>query len=104
MTVTATSAALQAIASLRDAHGPLVLFESGGCCDGSSPICLRHGELPITAADLLLGEVGDTPLYIDAEQFERWGRPDFVVDVAPGAPEGFSLGPADAHLIVRAGR
>src|SRR3954451_17205626 len=101
MTVTATNAALQAIASLRAANGPLVLFMSGGCCDGSSPICLKSGELPIAPTDLLLGEVGNTPFYIDGEQHERWGRPDFELDLAAGAPEGFSLGLADTHLVAR---
>jgi uncharacterized protein (DUF779 family) len=101
MTVTATEAALRILAELRAAHGPLALHESGGCCDGSAPICLRRGELPIAASDLLLGAVGDTPFYIDADQYERWGRPDLVLDAAPGAREGFSLGPDDAHLVAR---
>ena len=101
MTVTATPAARRVLTDLRAAHGPLTLHESGGCCDGSSPICLRRGELPIAASDLLLGEIDRTPFYIDADQYERWGRPDFLLDVAAGAPEGFSLGPDDAHLIAR---
>ena len=104
MTIMATGAALRALTDLRAAHGPLVLHESGGCCDGSSPICLTRGELPIAPTDLLLGEVGDTPFYMDGDQYERWGRPDFVVDVAPGSPEGFSLGPKDAHLVARTRR
>ena len=101
MGVTATAAALEAITRLGAAHGPLALFQSGGCCDGSSPICLLRDELPAGASDLLLGRLGGTPFYIDADMYERWGRPDFVVDVAPGAPEGFSLGPEDAHFVVR---
>jgi uncharacterized protein (DUF779 family) len=99
MPVTATATALEALARLRADHGPLILFQSGGCCDGSSPICIEDGELPIAPSDLLLGAVGDTPFYIDADQFERWGRPDFVVDVAAGPPEGLSLGLVDAHLV-----
>jgi len=99
MPVTATATALETLARLRADHGPLILFQSGGCCDGSSPICVKDGELLITPSDMLLGAVGDTPFYIDGEQFERWGRPDFVVDVASGPPEGLSLGLADAHLV-----
>ena len=60
---------------LQAAHGPLMFFQSGGCCDGSSPMCLPEGELPLGAHDLLLGEIGGAPFYIDAEQYERWGRP-----------------------------
>jgi uncharacterized protein len=101
MRVTATGAALEAVDRLRAAHGPLAFFQSGGCCDGSSPICLQDGELPLAANDLLLGDVGGAPFYIDADQYERWGRPEFVVDVAPGAPEGFSLGLADLHFVTR---
>ncbi len=101
MSVRATAAALDAIARLGAAHGPLAFFQSGGCCDGSSPICLVDGELPVAAHDMRLGEIGGAPFYIDADMYERWGRPDFVVDVAPEPPEGFSLGPADAHFVVR---
>ena len=100
MRVRATAAALDAIERLGAAHGPLAFFQSGGCCDGSSPICLVAGELPVAPSDLRLGEVGGAPFYIDADMYERWGRPDFVVDVAAGAPEGFSLGPPDAHFVV----
>jgi uncharacterized protein len=100
MAVTATTAALEAIARLRAAHGPLTFFQSGGCCDGSSPICLVEHELPVAPQDLLLGTPGGTPFYIDADMYDRWGRPDFVVELAAGAPEGFSLGLADSHFVV----
>ena len=101
MGVTATASALEAIARVQAARGPVAFFQSGGCCDGSSPICIEAGELPIAPSDVLLGAVGDIPFYIDGEQFERWGRPNFVVDLAPGPPEGFSLGLADGHFVVQ---
>jgi uncharacterized protein (DUF779 family) len=101
MALTATRAALHAIERLGAAHGPLAFFQSGGCCDGSSPMCLQVGELPPSPHDLLLGTLGGAPFYIDAEQYERWGRPGFELDVADGAPEGFSLGPPDAHFTTR---
>jgi hypothetical protein len=98
--VTATPAALEAIARLEAAQGPLAFFQSGGCCDGSSPICLKDGELPPGPGDLLLGEIGGARFYIDAEQYERWNRPRFVIDVAPGPAEGFSLEGLDGvHFI-----
>ena len=99
MSFTATAAALEAIARLEASHGRLAFFQSGGCCDGSSPICLHDGELPPAAGDRLLGHVGGAPFYIDADQHERWGRPEFVVDVAPGTAEGFSLGLPDGHFV-----
>ena len=64
-------------------------------------MCLMRNELPISSTDLLLGVVADAPFYIDGDQYERWGRPDFVVDLAPGAPEGFSLGLERQHFVTR---
>jgi uncharacterized protein (DUF779 family) len=55
--------------------------------------------MPPSPNDVLLGHVGGTPFYIDAEQYERWGEPEFLLDVASGAPEGFSLGEPDAHFV-----
>ena len=89
--VTATPEALEAIERLRAVHGPLAFFQSGGCCDGSSPICLKDGELPAGPNDVLLGTVGGAPFYIDSDQDERWRRPTLVLDVADGAAMGFSL-------------
>lgn len=83
-------------------HGALMLFQSGGCCDGSSPLCLHEGELLIGPNDLLLGELGGMPVYIDAEQDQRWNRPQFVLDVARGPVSGFSLEGLDGiHFFTR---
>ena len=89
--VVATDAALAAIESLTAKYGPLMLVQSGGCCDGSSPICLHAGELLTGPNDLLLGTPGGADFYIDAEQYERWNRPQILLDAAPGSAEGFSL-------------
>ena len=100
--VSGTGAAVQALRELAAARGPLMLFVSGGCCDGSAPLCLRKGELTIGGGDLLLGEVGGADVYIDAEQYERWNCPRLTIDVAPGAAEGFSLeGLAGIHFVTR---
>ncbi len=102
--VTATSAALEVIARLEAAYGPVMFFQSGGCCDGTSPICLRDGELPAGPHDVLLGEIGGAGFYIDSAQYERWGRPRFLIDVSSGAAEGFSLeGLLGVHFITRSG-
>ncbi len=99
--VDATPAALDMLKRLTAEHGPLSLFQSGGCCDGTSPICLKQGELPPGPDDLLLGTVASTPFYVDSEQYARWRRPTFLLDVAGGAAEGFSLSAPDAHLVTR---
>ena len=101
--VSVTPQAADAIRALAETHGPLVLHQSGGCCDGSSPMCLLAAELPPGPGDLLLGEVAGTPFYIDADQHRRWGEPAFVVDVQPGAATSFSLeGSDDVHFVIRA--
>jgi uncharacterized protein (DUF779 family) len=104
MQVVATDAALAAIESLTAKHGPLMLVQSGGCCDGSSPICLHAGELLTGPNDLLLGTPGGADFYIDAEQYERWNRPQIVLDAAPGSAEGFSLEGLEGIHFVTASR
>ena len=70
--VVATHAALEAVARLRDRRGPIMFYQSGGCCDGSLPMCFGDGELIIGDNDVLLGHVGDSPFYIDHRQFAVW--------------------------------
>jgi uncharacterized protein (DUF779 family) len=100
--VSATPQALEAIERLTARHGTIVIHQSGGCCDGSSPICLPEAELPAGPGDVLLGHVGGTSVYIDGEQDERWGAPDIRIDLSPGAAMGFSLeGADDVHFVTR---
>ncbi len=98
--LSATDVARAELTALRERHGPLMLFQSGGCCDGSSPLCLTRGELPIGAGDLLLGELEGVPFYIDADQYERWNRPVFQLDLLPGPSDSFSLEAADGVRFV----
>jgi len=101
--VTATPEALELIERLRATHGPLSFHQSGGCCDGTAPMCLRADELPQGPGDVQLGEIGGAPFYIDADQHRRWGNPAFVVDVAAGPAGGFSLeGAEGVHFLTRA--
>ena len=99
--MTATPAAVEMVERLTAERGPLMFFQSGGCCDGSTPICLEEGELPPGPGDLLLGEVAGAPFYVDCEQYERWGRPQFLIDTGRGPAEGFSLSLPDAHFVTR---
>ena len=98
-TLSATPGATAMVKRLTREHGPLAIFQSGGCCDGSLPLCLLASEMPPGPNDLLLGDVAGAPFYIDKEQYERWGEPEFLLDVSPGAPEGFSMGEPDAHFV-----
>jgi uncharacterized protein len=93
--VVATPAALQAIGRLVAERGPIMFFQSGGCCDGSLPICFDLGEFAVSDHDILLGDVGCCPFYIDHRQFEAWKHTQLILDVSDGLPEGFSL-PAGA--------
>ena len=102
--IVATGAARAELRRLQAEHGPLMLFQSGGCCDGSLPICLHDGELALGPNDLLLGDLDGCPVYVDTELYERWNRPALVLDVAAGAPEGFSLGGAAVHFVTRTAR
>jgi uncharacterized protein (DUF779 family) len=89
--VTATPAALELIARLRARHGGLLFHQSGGCCDGSAPMCYPEGEFRTGPADVRLGTIGGCPFYIGAAQFELWRHTRLIVDVVPGRGAGFSL-------------
>jgi uncharacterized protein (DUF779 family) len=99
--VVATPEALEAIGLLVAERGPVMFFQSGGCCDGSLPLCFDDGELIIGDHDVMLGRVGGCPFYIDGRQFEVWQHTQLILGVGPGAPEGFSL-PAgrDGHFVI----
>ncbi|MDN3029225.1 DUF779 domain-containing protein [Streptomyces sp. S.PB5] len=102
--VTATEAAHRAIAALRAAHGgPVMFVQSGGCCDGSDPMCFPGGEFALGEGDMLLGVLDGCTFHIDADLYEALGRPRLVLDVAPGTPGGFSLAAAEGlHFVTRA--
>jgi uncharacterized protein len=89
--ITATAAALDLLERLRAEHGDLIVHISGGCCDGSSPMCLRAADLPASPHDVQLGALAGVPVVIDGDQYDRWRHPSFHLDTAPGAAGGFSL-------------
>lgn len=89
--VTATESALQLIESLRQQHGALMFHQSGGCCDGSSPMCYPQGEFLIGDQDVQLGEIGGAPFYISAPQFQYWKHTQLIIDVVAGRGGMFSL-------------
>ena len=100
--VTATPAALTALARLHEQRGAVILYQSGGCCDGSLPVCLEQGDLRIGDGDVLLGSVGGCPVYIDDRQYAVWKHTQLIIDVGQGEPEGFSLlAGDDQHFVTR---
>lgn len=100
--VTATPAALALIERLREKHGPLMFHQSGGCCDGSSPMCYPHGEFLVGQADVLIGEIGGAPFYIGRAQFQAWKHTQLIIDVVEGRGGMFSLeGPEGVRFLTR---
>ena len=89
--VTATPAALAFIGELRRRHGPLMFFQSGGCCDGSAPMCYGAGEFNVSATDVLLGELDGAAFYMGVEQFRYWEHTQLIIDVVAGNGGMFSL-------------
>jgi uncharacterized protein (DUF779 family) len=101
--VLASPAAQAWIERLIAAHGPLMFHQSGGCCDGSAPMCFQRGEFRVGAQDVLLGTVaGETPVWIGAAQFEYWRHTQVTIDVVPGRGAGMSLeAPEGVRFIIR---
>ncbi|MFZ5637013.1 MAG: DUF779 domain-containing protein [Pseudomonadota bacterium] len=89
--VIATLPALALIETLRARHGPLLFHQSGGCCDGSSPMCFPEGDFIVGDGDVRLGEIGGAPFYIGAAQYEYWKHTQLIIDVVEGRGGMFSL-------------
>ncbi|WP_010532098.1 DUF779 domain-containing protein [Lentibacillus jeotgali] len=100
--VTATDEALNLINTLEETHGPLMFHQSGGCCDGSSPMCYPRGEFRVGESDVLLGEIGETPFYISKDQYEYWKHTQLIIDAVDGRGGMFSLeGPEGKRFLTR---
>ena len=100
--VLATDAALNLMAKLYATHGELMFHQSGGCCDGSSPMCYPRGELLVGDQDVLMGTLAGTPFYMNRSQFEYWKHTQLILDVVPGRGGMFSLeGPEGVRFLTR---
>lgn len=103
--VLSTAAADAVLADLSRRHGALMFHQSGGCCDGSAPMCYPAGEFRVGGQDILLGTVGPDdaiPVWIGAAQFDYWRHTQITIDVVHGRGAGFSLeGPDGLRFIVR---
>ncbi|APZ44639.1 acetaldehyde dehydrogenase [Acidihalobacter ferrooxydans] len=100
--VTATAKALELIEILQKKHGELMFHQSGGCCDGSAPMCYPQGEFLVGASDRLLGQIGGALFYMSESQFDYWKHTQLIIDVVPGRGGMFSLeGPEGKRFLTR---
>lgn len=86
-----TSEAEKVVNQLQKEHGELMFHQSGGCCDGSQPMCFPKGEFRISDSDVLLGEIAGCGFYMSRDQFEYWQHTQLTIDVVPGRGASFSL-------------
>lgn len=89
--VKVTEEAKKVIGDLRAKHGPLMFHQSGGCCDGSSPMCYERGEFLVGPADVWLGEIDGCDFFMAKDQFEFFKHTELTIDVTPGRGASFSL-------------
>ncbi len=89
--VIATAAALQLIVQLKQQHQGLLFHQSGGCCDGSAPMCYLAAEFMLGESDICLGEIGGIPFYMSKSQFAYWQHTQLIIDVIRGNGGMFSL-------------
>ncbi|GAA1431890.1 DUF779 domain-containing protein [Microlunatus lacustris] len=105
--VAVTPAAAEMIRRLAEEHGPLMFHQSGGCCDGSSPMCFPQGDFLTGDADQFLGELDagtpdPVPVWMSKEQFAYWRHTHLTIDLVPGRGAGFSLeGPTGFRFLIR---
>ena len=103
-----TEAAAELLRRLQDRHGALMFHQSGGCCDGSSPMCYPHGDFIVGDRDILLSilDVGDdgVPVWISGPQFEAWKHTQLIIDVVPGRGGGFSVEAPEGFRFLSRGR
>ena len=89
--VIVTPQAAAVVERLKSVHGPLMFHQSGGCCDGSSPMCYPHGEFKVGGEDLHVGDIAGCEFWMWAPQYEYFANSQIVIDVVPGRGAGFSL-------------
>ena len=93
--VVATAAAIELIEKLKSKHGALMFHQSGGCCDGSAPMCFAEGEFMVGEQDVCLGKIAECDFYISASQYEYWKHTQLIIDVVSGRGGMFSLESAE---------
>jgi uncharacterized protein (DUF779 family) len=99
-----TEAAAGLVRQLQDRHGPLLFHQSGGCCEGSAPMCLRRGDFRVGARDVLLGAIEGCPFYVGAAQFPYWAHSQLTIDVLSDGGDSFSLEAAEGVRFITRSR
>ncbi|HEY8781503.1 MAG TPA: DUF779 domain-containing protein [Mucilaginibacter sp.] len=100
--VLVTAAAAKIIRQLREEHGELMFHQSGGCCDGSQPMCFEKGEFKVGVNDVYLGDIEGCGFFMNRDQFEYWQHTQLTIDITPGRGSSFSLEiPMGLRFIVR---
>ena len=99
-----TPDAVALVATLKAEHGPLIFHLSGGCCEGSAPMCFRQSDFRVGASDVLLGAIDGCPFYVGATQFDYWSGCQIIVDVATEGGDSFSLEAAEGVQFIARSR
>jgi uncharacterized protein (DUF779 family) len=99
-----TEAAAALVRQLRNQHGPLLFHQSGGCCEGSAPMCLRSTGFRIGSRDVKLGDIEGCPFYVSAEQYPYWAHSQLTIDVVQNGGDSFSLEAADGVRFITRSR
>ncbi|WP_182378104.1 DUF779 domain-containing protein [Nocardioides sp. WS12] len=105
--VAVTGEAAELLRRLTEANGPVMFHQSGGCCDGSSPMCFPDGDFILSDADVHLGDLDielerQVPVWMSKAQFEYWSHTHLTIDVVPGRGAGFSLeAPYGVRFLIR---
>jgi uncharacterized protein (DUF779 family) len=100
--VDVTDDARRLIEELKAVHGPIMFHLSGGCCDGSAPMCFQVGEFKLGGVDEKVGEIAGCGFWMDREQYKRWAHTRWTVDVVPGRGASFSLeAPLNRRFLIR---
>lgn len=98
--VSATPEALEVINSLTSQHGPLMFFQSGGCCENTAPQCFPKGEFALSPNDIHIGDIGGAPYYMAFREYEFWQNTHLIVDVVKGRSGTFSLDSPDGRTFI----
>ncbi len=100
--ISVTDDAIKIIDQLKERYGPLMFHQSGGCCDGSSPMCFENGDFKVGESDIQLGMIADCPFYMSRDQYDYWKHTHLTVDVTPGRGSSLSLEiPLGVRFIIR---
>jgi uncharacterized protein (DUF779 family) len=100
--VSVSEAARELIQELKAVNGPIMFHLSGGCCDGSAPMCFKVGEFKLGAVDEKVGEIVGCEFWMDREQLKLWAHTRWMVDVVPGRGASFSLeAPLNRRFLIR---